>query len=51
MHTLNTIPKKWYLEMEMLRETTSSDELVQRFQVKFTFKHESPLMDVALQAI
>jgi len=37
--------------MEMHRETTSWDELVQRFKVTFNFEHESPLVDAALQFI
>jgi hypothetical protein len=43
--------KNWYLELEMRRETTIWDELVQRFKVTFTFEHESPLMDAVVQAI
>jgi hypothetical protein len=34
--------------MEMHRETTSWDELVQRFKVTFTFEHESPLIDASV---
>jgi hypothetical protein len=33
------------------RETTRWDELVQRFKVTFTFEHESPLTNAALQPI
>jgi hypothetical protein len=51
IHTLDTIPKNWYLELEMHRETTRWEDLVQRFIVTFTFKHESPSIDVVLQAI
>ena len=51
IHTLDTIPKKWYLELEMHRETVNWDQLIQRFKVTFTFEHESPLLDEALQAI
>jgi hypothetical protein len=43
--------KNWYLELEMHRETTRWDELVQRFKVTFTFEHESPSIDAMLQAI
>jgi hypothetical protein len=48
IHTLDTIPKNWYLELEMRRETTRWEELVQRFKVMFTFEHESPSIDVVL---
>jgi hypothetical protein len=51
IHTLDTILKNWYLELEMHKETTNWDELVQIFKVTFTFEHESPLMDATLQAI
>jgi hypothetical protein len=51
IHTLDMIPKNWYLELEMQRETANLDELTQRFKVTFTFEYESPLVDVALQSI
>jgi hypothetical protein len=51
IHTLDTIPKNWYLELEMHRETTRWEELIQRFRVTFTFEHESPSIDAVLQAI
>jgi hypothetical protein len=51
IHTLNTIPKNWYLELEMCRETTNLDQLIQRFKVKFNFEHESPFVDASLQVI
>jgi hypothetical protein len=51
IHTLETIPKNWYLELEMHRDTTDWDYMTQRFKVTFTFEHESPLVDVALQDI
>jgi hypothetical protein len=51
IHTLDMIPKNWYLELEMHRETMDWDELTQRFKVTFTFEDESPLVDATLQAI
>jgi hypothetical protein len=45
------IPKNWYLELEMRRETVNRDKLTQRFKVTYTFEHESPLIDVALHSI
>jgi hypothetical protein len=43
--------KNWYLELEMRRETTRWEELVQRFRFTFTFEHESPTIDATLQDI
>jgi hypothetical protein len=51
IHTLDTIPKNWYLELEMCRETTRWEELTQRFKITFTFEHESPSIYAVLQAI
>jgi hypothetical protein len=51
IHTLDTISKHWYLELEMHRETTNWDELNQRFKVTFTFEHEYPSTDAELKAI
>jgi hypothetical protein len=51
IHKLDTIPKNWYLELEMRREMTQWEELIQRFRVTFTFKHESPSIDAMLQDI
>jgi hypothetical protein len=47
-HTLDTIPKNWYLELDMHRETMNWDQLIQRFKVTFTFENESPLLDPSL---
>jgi hypothetical protein len=51
IHTLDTIPKNWFLELEMCRETTNWDQITQRFKVKLTFEHDYPLVDAALQVI
>ena len=48
IHTMDTIPKNWYLELEMHKETRKWDELTQMFKVTFTFEYESPLLDAAL---
>jgi len=48
IHTLETIPKNWYLELEMHRDTADWDYMTQRFKVTFNFEHESPLVDVEL---
>jgi hypothetical protein len=50
-HTLDTIPKNWYLELDMCRETIDYDYITQIFQVKFTFQNESPLISTTLQEI
>jgi hypothetical protein len=41
IHTLDTIPNNWCLELEMRRIKTKWDKLIQRFKVTFTFEHES----------
>jgi hypothetical protein len=51
IHTLDTISKNRYLEMEMCRETTNWDAMTQRFKVTFTIEHEYPSIDAVLQAI
>jgi hypothetical protein len=51
INTLDTIPKNWYLELEMRREKTRWEELAQRFKVTFTFEHESLSIDATLQTI
>jgi len=51
IHTLDTIPKNWYMEMEMHREKKNSEELTQRLTVKFTFELESPLVYESLLVI
>jgi hypothetical protein len=49
--TLDIIMKNSYLELEMHKETTRWDEMVQRFKITFTFEHESPSIDAVLQDI
>jgi len=51
IHKLDTIPKNWYLELEMCRETMNWDELTRRFNIAFTFENESPLVDAALHVV
>jgi hypothetical protein len=48
---LDTIPKNWYLELEMHRETMNRDQLIQKFKVTFTFEHKYTLLDASLQDI
>jgi hypothetical protein len=51
IHTLETVPKNWYLELEVHRGTTDWEELTQNFKVTFSFEVESPLVDATLQVI
>jgi hypothetical protein len=39
VHTLDTIPKNWYLELEVHLETTDWEELTQNFKVTFSFEY------------
>jgi hypothetical protein len=51
IHTLETIPKNWYLEMEVHRDTTEWGYISQRFKETFTFQHKSPSIYTTLQEI
>jgi hypothetical protein len=51
IHTLDTILKNWYLEMEVHRETTYWEELTHNFKVTFSFEDDAPSVDTALQVI
>jgi hypothetical protein len=48
IHSLDTVPKKSYLELEMHRATKRWEELIQRLKITFTFEHESPSIDARL---
>jgi hypothetical protein len=51
VHTLDTILKNWYLELEVRRETTDWEELTRNFKVTFSFEDDAPLIDSTLQVI
>jgi hypothetical protein len=51
IHTLETVPRNWYLELEVHRGTMNWEELIQNFKVTFNFEVESPLVDAVLQVI
>jgi hypothetical protein len=51
VHTLDTIPKNWYIELEVCRGTTDWEELTQNFKVTFSFEDDAPLIDSTLQVI
>jgi hypothetical protein len=50
-YTLETVPRNWYLELEVCRGMTNWEELIQNFKVTFNFEVESPLVDAVLQVI
>ena len=45
VHTLDTIPKNWYLELEVRKETTNSEELNHNFKETFSFEDDAPLVE------
>lgn len=51
VHTLDVIPKNWYIELEVHRETTDWEDLTHNFKVTFNFEDDAPLIDTALQII
>jgi hypothetical protein len=51
IHTLEGIPKNWYIDQEMHRGTTEWTTLQQNFVVTFSFEHENPNIDSALKQI
>jgi hypothetical protein len=51
IHTLEMVPKNWYLELEVHRGKTDWEELTRNFKVTFRFEVESPLVNEALQVI
>ena len=51
VHTLDTISKNQYLELEVCRENVDMKELTHNFKVTFSFKDDAPLIDSSLQAI
>jgi hypothetical protein len=51
IHTLEGIPGNWYIDQEMRRGTTEWTILQQNFVVTFSFEHENPNIDLALQMI
>ena len=51
VHTLDRIPKNWYIDQELCRGTTSWTVLQQKFTVIFSFEHENPNIDAALKQI
>jgi hypothetical protein len=48
LHTLDTILKNRYLELQMHIETMNWNEIAQGFKITFTCENESPLVDTTL---
>jgi len=51
IHTLDTLPKNWYLELEVRRGTKYWDDITHNLKVTISFEAESPLVDATLQVI
>lgn len=49
--TLDTIPKNWYVKMEVRRDTEVWGEMIKQFVCTFSFEAESPTVDNALQVV
>lgn len=48
---LNTIPKNWYVELELQDGTKDWAEMIRHFLATFSFEDESPAIDVVLHKI
>jgi len=51
LHTLDTIPKNWYIELEVCRGITKWEDLTCNFKVAFNFEDYAPLIDTTMQII
>jgi hypothetical protein len=51
VHTLDTIPKNWYIELEVCRGITDWEELTCNFKVTFSFENDAPLVDTTMKMI
>lgn len=49
VHTLNTIPKNWYIQLEMRRETVSWEALTSNFVHTFSAYEDDLMVETALQ--
>jgi len=49
--TLDTIPKNWYVKLELRRGTKVWGEMMKQFICTFSFEAESPTVDNALQVV
>jgi hypothetical protein len=51
VHTLDTVPKNWYLELEVHRGTIDWEELSQNVKVTFSLESYSTLINASFQVI
>lgn len=51
IHTLETIPKNWYLETNLRHGTVNWEDMVNALILKFGFEDDFPYIDLALQTI
>lgn len=51
IHTLQTIPKNWYLEMELRHGIMNWEDMVYGFILTFSFEDDFPFIDLALQTV
>jgi len=51
VHTLDTTPKNWYLELEVRGGTRDLEEFTRNFKVTFSVENNNLLIDSALQVI
>jgi hypothetical protein len=51
VHTLDTIPKSWYIELEANRGTRDWEDLTRNFKVTFNFESNNPLAESTLKVL
>jgi len=51
IHMLDDIPKNWYTQLEMHRETVDWECLTKRFITTFSFQDEDVMIETTLQMI
>ena len=51
IHTLNIIPKNWYIQLELRQETVSWNDLTTNFITAFNTYDEDVMVDIVLQLI
>lgn len=51
VHTLDTIPKNWYTEIELRRGTENWSLMIDGFKINFGFESEYPKVDTTLEMI
>ena len=50
VHSLETILKNWYIELEVHRTKSNLEDLARNFKITFSFEYESPLVEITLQS-